>query len=113
MTLEGEGSGELAPLGAAEEDTSAVPLLDEGSVERDAQSASDADGEDAPFPIAKCIVLCSILFCDQFALTQIFPYIAFMIRDEFHMTDDTKRIGYYAGFLGEESAWLFLWGLTN
>lgn len=30
-------------------------------------------------------------------LPQLFPYVAFMIRDELEMTSDTQAIGYYAG----------------
>ena len=52
----------------------------------------------APYPSKQLIVLAACRFSEPVAMTSSFPYLFFMIRD-FHLTDDEKKIGRYAGLL--------------
>src|SRR5205085_7766090 len=52
----------------------------------------------APYPSKQLFVLACCRFSEPVAMTSSFPYLFFMIRD-FHLTDDEKQIGRYAGFL--------------
>ena len=52
----------------------------------------------APYPSKQLLVLACCRFSEPVAMTSSFPYLFFMIRD-FHLTDDEKKIGRYAGFL--------------
>lgn len=52
----------------------------------------------APYPSKQLFVLACCRFSEPVAMTSSFPYLFFMIRD-FHLTDDEKKIGRYAGFL--------------
>jgi len=51
-----------------------------------------------PYPTKQLIVLACCRFSEPVAMTSSFPYLFFMIRD-FHLTDNEKEIGRYAGFL--------------
>lgn len=52
----------------------------------------------APYPSKQLFVLGCCRFSEPVAMTSSFPYLFFMIRD-FHLTEDEKEIGRYAGFL--------------
>jgi len=52
----------------------------------------------APYPYKQLAVLACCRFSEPVAMTSSFPYLFFMIRD-FHLTDNEKEIGRYAGFL--------------
>jgi len=52
----------------------------------------------APYPTKQLLVLACCRFSEPVAMTSSFPYLFFMIRD-FHLTDDEKKIGRYAGLL--------------
>jgi hypothetical protein len=52
----------------------------------------------APYPSKQLLVLACCRFSEPVAMTSSFPYLFFMIRD-FHLTDDEKKIGRYAGLL--------------
>jgi hypothetical protein len=52
----------------------------------------------APYPSKQLLVLAACRFSEPVAMTSSFPYLFFMIRD-FHLTDDEKKIGRYAGLL--------------
>ena len=52
----------------------------------------------APYPSKQLFVLACCRFSEPVAMTSSFPYLFFMIRD-FHLTEDEKEIGRYAGFL--------------
>lgn len=52
----------------------------------------------APYPSKQLFVLACCRFSEPVAMTSSFPYLFFMIRD-FHLTEDEKQIGRYAGFL--------------
>jgi hypothetical protein len=52
----------------------------------------------APYPSKQLLVLALCRFSEPVAMTSSFPYLFFMIRD-FHLTDDEKKIGRYAGLL--------------
>jgi len=60
-------------------------------------SASPA-GKLAPYPSKQLFVLACCRFSEPVAMTSSFPYLFFMIRD-FHLSDDEKKIGRYAGLL--------------
>lgn len=70
--------------------------------------------ENSPFPTRQMLVLAICRICEPIAFMGIFPYIYFMIEN-FHMTDDTSKISFYAGLV--TSAFTFaefstgiLWG---
>lgn len=52
----------------------------------------------APYPYKQLVILAGCRFSEPVAMTSSFPYLFFMIRD-FHLTDNEKDIGRYAGFL--------------
>jgi hypothetical protein len=52
----------------------------------------------AAYPSKQLLVLACCRFSEPVAMTSSFPYLFFMIRD-FHLSDDEKEIGRYAGFL--------------
>jgi MFS family permease len=52
----------------------------------------------AAYPSKQLFVLACCRFSEPVAMTSSFPYLFFMIRD-FHVSDDEKEIGRYAGFL--------------
>lgn len=52
----------------------------------------------APYPSKQLLVLALCRFSEPVAMTSSFPYLFFMIRD-FHLSDDEKKIGRYAGLL--------------
>lgn len=52
----------------------------------------------SPFPLQQLLILASCRFSEPVAMTNCFPYLFFMIRD-FHLSDDEKQIGRYAGIL--------------
>src|SRR5271170_497601 len=52
----------------------------------------------APYPSKQLLVLAACRFSEPVAMARSFPYLFFMIRD-FHLTDDEKKIGRYAGLL--------------
>src|SRR5438876_2204559 len=51
-----------------------------------------------PFSSKQLLVLACCRFSEPVSMTSSFPYLFFMIRD-FHMSDDEKQIGRYAGLL--------------
>jgi len=57
-----------------------------------------AVGKLAPYPSKQLLILAACRFSEPVAMTSSFPYLFFMIRD-FHLTDDEKKIGRYAGLL--------------
>lgn len=68
-------------------------------------------------PIKKVLALCFIQLCDFINAACIYPYIIFMVKS-FHVTDDDKRLGYYAGLLA--SSYYFaqllssmIWGVLS
>jgi hypothetical protein len=61
-------------------------------------STSTAIPAAAPYPSKQLLVLALCRFSEPVAMTSSFPYLFFMIRD-FHLTDDEKKIGQYAGLL--------------
>jgi MFS family permease len=52
----------------------------------------------APYPSRQLLILAACRFSEPVAMTSSFPYLFFMIRD-FHLSDDEKKIGRYAGLL--------------
>lgn len=52
----------------------------------------------SPFPSKQILLLAICRLSEPVAMTSSFPYLFFMIRD-FHITDNEKEIGRYAGFL--------------
>ena len=63
------------------------------------------------------LILASCRFSEPISMTSSFPYLFFMIRD-FHLSDDEKEIGRYAGLLASSftlaqfvSGWVHLGGL--
>jgi hypothetical protein len=52
----------------------------------------------ALYPGKQLLILACCRFSEPVAMTSSFPYLFFMIRD-FHLTDDEKKIGRYAGLL--------------
>ena len=52
----------------------------------------------APYPSKQLFILACCRFSEPVAMTSSFPYLFFMIRD-FHLSDDEKKIGRYAGLL--------------
>jgi len=52
----------------------------------------------APYPHKQLLILAACRFSEPVAMTSSFPYLFFMIRD-FHLSDDEKDIGHYAGLL--------------
>jgi hypothetical protein len=52
----------------------------------------------APYPTKQLVVLGFCRFSEPVAMTSSFPYLFFMIRD-FHLTENEKEIGRFAGFL--------------
>lgn len=52
----------------------------------------------APYPGRQLLILAACRFSEPVAMTSSFPYLFFMIRD-FHLSDDEKKIGRYAGLL--------------
>ena len=71
--------------------------------ERDSETAPDSPPDTpvekmAPYPHKQLLVLAACRFSEPVAMTSSFPYLFFMIRD-FHISDDEKNIGHYAGLL--------------
>ncbi|EPB87675.1 hypothetical protein HMPREF1544_05558 [Mucor circinelloides 1006PhL] len=58
------------------------------------------DDEDAitPLPKVQMLVISILLFSEPLTSTILFPFIYFMIKD-FHLSDDEKEIGAYAGWI--------------
>jgi hypothetical protein len=52
----------------------------------------------ATYPAKQLLILAACRFSEPVAMTSSFPYLFFMIRD-FHLSDDEKKIGGYAGLL--------------
>lgn len=52
----------------------------------------------ARFPTKQMLLLAICRFSEPISMTSGFPYLFFMIRD-FHLSDDEKQIGRYAGLL--------------
>jgi hypothetical protein len=72
------------------------------SIDRDENVLPKSQSSPAPkmaaYPTKQMLVLACCRFSEPVAMTSSFPYLFFMIRD-FHLTDDEKEIGRYAGFL--------------
>ncbi|GAA5906508.1 hypothetical protein JCM6882_004454 [Rhodosporidiobolus microsporus] len=89
--LRGAGPGEREPLLA-------------GRREDGADSSTGARGEAAavrkatPLPAKQVTVLCLMRFGEPIAFTLIFPFVARFVED-LHVTDDPKKVGYYAGLI--------------
>jgi hypothetical protein len=62
------------------------------------KSPSSPAGKLAPYPSKQLFILACCRFSEPVAMTSSFPYLFFMIRD-FHLSDDEKKIGRYAGLL--------------
>ncbi|GAA5866645.1 hypothetical protein JCM8547_002708 [Rhodosporidiobolus lusitaniae] len=75
------------------------PLLS-GEAERGAEAGEDVEGrrKATPLPFKQVLVLCLMRFGEPIAFTLIFPFIARFVED-LHVTDDPKKIGYYAGLI--------------
>ncbi|KAL6055098.1 putative peptide/nitrate transporter [Balamuthia mandrillaris] len=96
-------------------------LIEEQQEEHEREEHEDTEKlgrkeERTPLPKMKMFVIMTMLFCEAVSTMQIFPYVAFMVKDFFHYTDDqNKLIGYKAGYLascftlGQFSS-SFLWG---
>ena len=39
------------------------------------------------------------LVANSFALASVFPYAGFMVKNGFHMVDDDREVGFFAGFV--------------
>lgn len=67
----------------------------------------------ARFPTKQLLVLACCRFSEPISMTSSFPYLFFMIRD-FHLSDDEKQIGRYAGLLASSFTFAqFLSGLLQ
>ncbi|GAA5986072.1 hypothetical protein JCM11641_005547 [Rhodosporidiobolus odoratus] len=51
-----------------------------------------------PLPTKQVLVLCLMRFGEPIAFTLIFPFVARFVED-LHVTDDPKKVGYYAGLI--------------
>ncbi|GAA6035772.1 hypothetical protein JCM8097_005693 [Rhodosporidiobolus ruineniae] len=51
-----------------------------------------------PLPTKQVFVLCLMRFGEPIAFTLIFPFVARFVED-LHVTDDPKKVGYYAGLI--------------
>ncbi|CAG8691065.1 10704_t:CDS:2, partial [Ambispora leptoticha] len=54
--------------------------------------------EETPLPLFPLFVLTIVLFSEPMCSTIILPFVYFMVRD-FHVTDNEKEIGFYAGLI--------------
>ncbi|KAL6049513.1 protein ZINC INDUCED FACILITATOR-LIKE 1-like [Balamuthia mandrillaris] len=69
-----------------------------------------------PLPLTKLFVIMTVRFCEAVSTMQIFPYVAFMVKDFFNYGDDQNNlIGYKAGYLAScftlgQFLSGFLWG---
>ncbi|KAI8645743.1 major facilitator superfamily domain-containing protein [Parasitella parasitica] len=65
----------------------------------DQSSIDGADNEQiTPLPKVQMLVISILLFSEPLTSTILFPFIYFMIKD-FHLSDDEKEIGAYAGWI--------------
>lgn len=55
------------------------------------------------FPVWQMLIICLMRFSEPIALTSLFPYVYFMVRD-FHITDDPTQISKYTGYMGASFA---------
>ena len=77
------------------------------------RSPASPAGKLAPYPSKQLFVLACCRFSEPVAMTSSFPYLFFMIRD-FHLSDDEKRIGRYAGLLASSFSFAqFISGWRN
>lgn len=77
------------------------------------KSPASPAGKLARYPSQQLFVLACCRFSEPVAMTSSFPYLFFMIRD-FHLSDDEKKIGRYAGLLASSFSFAqFLSGWCN
>jgi hypothetical protein len=74
------------------------PISDDEQIGATPKTSPAAAAQVAPYPWKQLTVLACCRFSEPVAMTSSFPYLFFMIRD-FHLTDDEKKIGRYAGLL--------------
>ncbi|GAA5829858.1 hypothetical protein JCM11251_007909 [Rhodosporidiobolus azoricus] len=87
----GARPGEQEPLLARRRETGAIPSAAGGVEEVAPRKAT-------PLPAKQVFVLCLMRFGEPIAFTLIFPFVARFVED-LHVTDDPKKIGYYAGLI--------------
>ncbi|KNC80513.1 hypothetical protein SARC_07135 [Sphaeroforma arctica JP610] len=51
-----------------------------------------------PLPWPKLIPALGLQLAEAITTEMLFPFVAFMVKD-FHLTDDDKKLGYYAGYI--------------
>ncbi|CAG8438734.1 8723_t:CDS:2 [Ambispora leptoticha] len=72
------------------------------NLDEDLERGSETVGtvKETPLPIFPLLVLSMVTFCEPMCSTVILPFVYFMVivRD-FHLTDNEKEIGYYAGLI--------------
>ncbi|CAG8525501.1 2081_t:CDS:2, partial [Paraglomus occultum] len=56
-----------------------------------------------PLPRKQLFILCCCRFAEPIAFTNILPFLYFMVED-FHLTDDPKKIGYFVGYIASSFA---------
>ncbi|KAM0745677.1 MFS general substrate transporter [Meredithblackwellia eburnea MCA 4105] len=54
--------------------------------------------QQTPLPLKQVLVLCAMRFAEPICFTLIFPFVNAMLED-IHVTDDPKKVGYYAGVI--------------
>ncbi|KAH8915985.1 MFS general substrate transporter [Atractiella rhizophila] len=62
------------------------------------QKKKNGNGKSTPLPKGQLFVLCAMRFTEPIVFTCIFPFVNLMIED-LGITDDPKKVGYYAGFI--------------
>ncbi|KAI9492745.1 hypothetical protein BDB00DRAFT_423221 [Zychaea mexicana] len=65
----------------------------------DDENYHDAD-EPTPLPQLQMFIICTILISEPLTSTILLPFIYFMLKD-FHLSDDEKEIGAYAGWISK------------
>ncbi|BGP15425.1 hypothetical protein JCM10213v2_003393 [Rhodosporidiobolus nylandii] len=69
-----------------------------GEVEGELRAEREEVRRATPLPVRQVFVLCLMRFGEPIAFTLIFPFVAQFVAD-LHVTEDPKRIGYYAGLI--------------
>lgn len=70
-----------------------------------------------PLPRRPIYIICSILFCEAFVSSMIFPFVNFMVAD-FHIAKSQEEVGYYSGYLASsfflgQFASSYVWGYLS
>ncbi|KAI8979066.1 major facilitator superfamily domain-containing protein [Mycotypha africana] len=64
----------------------------------DEERADMEDGTPTPLPKMQLFLISIVMLCEPITSSILFPFIYFMLKD-FHLSDDEKEIGYYAGWI--------------